>query len=125
MDQLTLDEEEAHTVRDYERAARHRAERLRLETEFAERYEAWQTEQQLDEMVDAEDIAEVVAAWTGIPLTQMLETEAEKLLNMEDRLHERIVGQNRAIEVLSDAIRRSRSGLERPAPAYWLFHILG
>ncbi len=111
MDQLTLDEEEAHTVRDYERAARHRAERLRLETEFNERYEAWQTDQQLDEMVDAEDIAEVVAAWTGIPLTQMLETEAVKLLNMEERLHERIVGQHRAIEVLSDAIRRSRSGL--------------
>jgi ATP-dependent Clp protease ATP-binding subunit ClpC len=125
MDQLTLDEEEAHTVRDYERAARHRAERLRLETEFSERYEGWQTDQQLDEIVDAEDIAEVVAAWTGIPLTQMMETEAVKLLQMEDRLHERIVGQNRAIEVLSDAIRRSRSGLSDPRRPIGSFIFLG
>ena len=123
--QLTLDEEEAHTVRDYERAARHRAERLRIDTEFAERYEAWQTEQHLDEMVDTEDIAEVVAAWTGIPLTQMLEKEAEKLLNMEERLHERIVGQNRAIEVLADAIRRSRSGLSDPRRPIGSFIFLG
>lgn len=125
MDQLTLDEEEAHTVRDYERAAKHRAERLRIETEFGERYEAWQTEQHLDEMVDAEDIAEVIAAWTGIPLTQMMETEADKLLQMEDRLHERIVGQNRAIEVLSDAIRRSRSGLSDPRRPIGSFIFLG
>ncbi len=125
MDQLTRDEEEAHTVRDYERAARHRAERLRLETEFTERYEGWQTDQQLDEIVDAEDIAEVVAAWTGIPLTQMMETEAVKLLQMEERLHERIVGQNRAIEVLSDAIRRSRSGLSDPRRPIGSFIFLG
>ena len=125
MDQLTLDEEEAHTVRDYERAARHRAERLQLEKEFAERYEVWQTDQQLDEVVDAEDIAEVVATWTGIPLTQMMETEAEKLLQMEERLHERIVGQNRAIEVLSDAIRRSRSGLSDPRRPIGSFIFLG
>lgn len=125
MDQLTRDEEEAHTVRDYERAAKHRAERLRLETEFAEGYGAWQTDQQLDEIVDTEDIAEVVAAWTGIPLTQMLETEAVKLLEMEDRLHERIVGQNRAIEVLSDAIRRSRSGLSDPRRPIGSFIFLG
>jgi ATP-dependent Clp protease ATP-binding subunit ClpC len=125
MDQLTLDEEEAHTVRDYERAARHRAERLQLETEFGEQYEVWQTDQQLDEMVDAEDIAEVVASWTGIPVTQMLETEAVKLLQMEERLHERIVGQNRAIEVLSDAIRRSRSGLSDPRRPIGSFIFLG
>ncbi len=125
MDQLTLDEEEAHTVRDYERAARHRAERLRIETEFSERYEAWQTDQQLDEIVDAEDIAEVVAAWTGIPLTQMMETEAEKLLNMEERLQERIVGQEGAIKALSDAIRRSRSGLSDPRRPIGTFIFLG
>jgi ATP-dependent Clp protease ATP-binding subunit ClpC len=79
----------------------------------------------LDEIVDADDIAEVVAAWTGIPLTQMLETEAEKLLHMEERLHERIVGQNKAIEVLSDAIRRSRSGLSDPRRPIGTFIFLG
>ncbi len=125
IDQLTLDEEEAHTVRDYERAAQYRAERLRLDTEFAERHAKWQADQELDETVDPDDIAEVVSSWTGIPLTQMLETEADKLLNMEDRLHERIVGQNRAIEVLSDAIRRSRSGLSDPRRPIGSFIFLG
>jgi ATP-dependent Clp protease ATP-binding subunit ClpC len=125
IDQLTLDEEEAHTVRDYERAAQHRAERLRLETEFSEHHAEWQNDQELDETVDANDIAEVVAKWTGIPVTQMMETEAEKLLSMEDRLHERIVGQNRAIEVLSDAIRRSRSGLSDPRRPIGSFIFLG
>jgi ATP-dependent Clp protease ATP-binding subunit ClpC len=125
LDQLTLSEEQAHTVRDYERAAEHRAERLRLEAEFEELHGAWQSDHQLDEMVDANDIAEVVAMWTGIPVTQMMETEAEKLLSMEDRLHERIVGQHRAIEVLSDAIRRSRSGLSDPRRPIGSFIFLG
>ncbi len=125
IDKLTLEEEEAHTVRDYERAAEHRAERLRLETEFSELHARWQSDQELDETVDANDIAEVVANWTGIPVTQMMETEAEKLLNMEERLHERIVGQNRAIEVLSDAIRRSRSGLSDPRRPIGSFIFLG
>ena len=125
LDQHILEEEEAHTVRDYERAAIKRAERLRLESEFATVRAAWQAENMLDEVVDAEDIAEVVASWTGIPLTQMMETEADKLLQMEDRLHERIVGQNRAIEALSDAIRRSRSGLSDPRRPIGSFIFLG
>ncbi len=125
LDQHILEEEEAHTVRDYERAAIKRAERLRLESEFAEARAAWQAENMLDEVVDAEDIAEVVASWTGIPLTQMMETEADKLLQMEERLHERIVGQNRAIEALSDAIRRSRSGLSDPRRPIGSFIFLG
>ena len=125
LDQFILEEEEAHTVRDYERAAVKRAERLRLESEFAEARTAWQAENMLDEVVDAEDIAEVVASWTGIPITQMMETEAEKLLQMEDRLHERIIGQNRAIEALSDAIRRSRSGLSDPRRPIGSFIFLG
>ena len=125
IDQLTLDEEEAHTVRDYERAARLRADRLRIDTLYAEQREAWKHENMLDEMVDEHDIAEVVSAWTGIPLNQMLETEAEKLLNMEERLHERIVGQHKAIEALSDAIRRSRSGMSDPRRPIGSFIFLG
>ncbi|MEZ4510684.1 MAG: AAA family ATPase [Chloroflexota bacterium] len=125
IDQLTLDEEEAHTVRDYERAARLRADRLRLDTMYAEQREIWKQENMLDEMVDEQDIAEVVSAWTGIPLNQMLETEAEKLLNMEERLHERIVGQHKAIEALSDAIRRSRSGMSDPRRPIGSFIFLG
>ena len=125
LDHFILEEEEAHTVRDYERAAVKRAERLRLESEFAEARAAWQAENMLDEVVDAEDIAEVVASWTGIPVTQMMETEAEKLLQMEERLHERIIGQNRAIVALSDAIRRSRSGLSDPRRPIGSFIFLG
>ncbi|MFO7678742.1 MAG: AAA family ATPase [Chloroflexota bacterium] len=125
LDKLILEEEEAHTVRDYERAALSRAERLRVETEFQEARAKWQSEQKLDEVVDEHDIAEVVAAWTGIPVTQMLETEAAKLLQMEERLHERIVGQNRAIEALADAIRRSRSGLSDPKRPSGSFIFLG
>jgi ATP-dependent Clp protease ATP-binding subunit ClpC len=125
IDSLKLEEEAAHTVRDYERAATKRADRLRLETDFDARYASWQSENMLDEVVDEEDIAEVIAAWTGIPLTQLMETEAEKLLHMEDRLHERLVGQERAIAALSDAIRRSRSGLSDPRRPIGSFIFLG
>jgi ATP-dependent Clp protease ATP-binding subunit ClpC len=120
-----LEEEEAHTVRDYERAAVKRAERLGLEKEFAAKRSEWQKENKLDEMVDEDDIAEVVASWTGIPVTQLLETEAEKLLEMEQRIHERIVGQKRAVAALSDAIRRSRSGLSDPRRPIGSFIFLG
>jgi ATP-dependent Clp protease ATP-binding subunit ClpC len=125
IDKLAGEEEDAHTVRDYERAARHRADRLRLESEFDELRDKWRLENKLDEYVEESDIAEVVAAWTGIPVNQMMETEAEKLLHMEERLHERIVGQNQAIEALSDAIRRSRSGLSDPQRPIGTFIFLG
>lgn len=125
VDKLTAEEEEAHTVRDYERAAINRAERLRVQTEFEEARAKWQSEQKLDEVVDEDDIAEVVASWTGIPVTQMLETEAAKLLQMEERLHERIVGQDKAIAALADAIRRSRSGLSDPKRPLGTFIFLG
>ncbi len=125
LNQLTLEEEEAHTIRDYERAAMLKADRARIETEFNETREQWRAENKLGEVVTAEDIAEVVASWTGIPVTQMLEKETEKLLQMEERLHERIVGQHKAIEALSDAIRRSRSGLSDPKRPIGSFIFLG
>jgi ATP-dependent Clp protease ATP-binding subunit ClpC len=118
-------EEKAGIERDYERAAEKKSERLRLEAEFREKRDAWEAEHQLDELVDADDIAEVVAMWTGIPVTVMMETEAEKLLNMEERLHERIVGQDEAIHALADAIRRSRAGLKDPRRPIGSFIFLG
>src|SRR5579883_1524414 len=66
----------------------------------------------LKEVVGPEDIAEVVAKWTGIPVSRMLESEREKLLKMEDRLHDRVVGQDEAVTALSNAIRRSRAGMQ-------------
>jgi ATP-dependent Clp protease ATP-binding subunit ClpC len=122
---LQAEEEQAGLSRDYEHAAQKKAERLRIDTEFAEKRDAWESEHQLDEVVDENDIAEVVAQWTGIPLHQMLETESEKLLQMEDRLHDRIVGQDDAVHAIADAIRRSRAGLKNPKRPIGSFIFLG
>jgi ATP-dependent Clp protease ATP-binding subunit ClpA len=74
-------------------------------------------------VVDLDDIAAVVHQWTGIPVHQMMETESQKLLHMEERLHERIIGQDEAIRAISDAIRRARSGLKDPSRPDWLVHL--
>jgi ATP-dependent Clp protease ATP-binding subunit ClpC len=125
IDRLMAEEGQAGLERDYERAAEKKSQRLRLEKEFREKRDSWEVEHQLDEVVDENDIAEVVAMWTGIPVSQMMETEAEKLLLMEDRLHERIVGQDPAIHALADAIRRARAGLKDPRRPIGSFIFLG
>ncbi len=125
VDRLMAEEEQAGIERDYERAAEKKAQRLRMETEFKEKLDAWEAEHQLDELVEESDIAEVVAQWTGIPVSQVLETEAQKLLNMEERLHERIIGQDEAINALADAIRRARAGLKDPRRPIGSFIFLG
>jgi ATP-dependent Clp protease ATP-binding subunit ClpB len=81
--------------------------------------------QYLKEEVDAEDVAEVVARWTGIPVSRLLEGETEKLVYMEDRLHERVVGQDEAIEAVATALRRSRAGLQDPDRPIGSFLFLG
>ena len=68
----------------------------------------------LTEEVTEEDIAEVVAKWTGIPVSRLMEGEVEKLIHMEDRLHERVIGQDEAVEAVAGALRRSRAGLSDP-----------
>ena len=125
IDRLAAEEEQAGLERDYERAAQKKAERLRIETEFSERRDAWESEHELDEIVDVNDIAEVVAQWTGIPINQMMETESTKLLQMEERLHERIKGQDEAIGAISDAIRRARSGMKDPRRPIGSFIFIG
>ena len=125
IDELQADEDAASGKRDYQRAAECKAERLRIESEFNDLRRDWEKEHQLDEVVEAEDIADVISSWTGIPVTQMLETEAEKLLHMEERLQSRIVGQQKAIGALSDAIRRARSGLKDPKRPTGSFIFLG
>ena len=125
IDQLEAEEEQASVERDYERAVKMKAERLRLEQEFNAQREKWEVEQKLDEVVDVNDIADVIHQWTGIPLTQLMESEAEKLLHMEDRLHERIIGQDEAIKAISDAIRRARSGMKDPRRPNGSFIFIG
>src|SRR5512142_1666526 len=124
-DRLKAEEEQAGLERDYERAANKKAERLRLELEFGEKRDQWESEHQLDGKVDEDDIAQVIAQWTGIPVSQMMESEAMKLLRMEERLHERIIGQDEAITAISDAIRRARSGLKDPRRPIGSFIFIG
>jgi ATP-dependent Clp protease ATP-binding subunit ClpC len=125
LQKMATEEEAAWANRDYERAAQYKAERLALETEFKAKRDGWRQETGLDETVEAEDIAEVVATWTGIPVTSLLQTEAERLLLMEEHLHERIVGQDEAINAIADAIRRARSGLKDPRRPIGSFIFLG
>ena len=125
IDRLAAEEELAGTERDYERAAEMKAERLRCEGDFKVERDKWEEEHKLDEVVDVNDIAEVINQWTGIPVSQMMETEAHKLLNMEERLHEKIIGQDAAITAISDAIRRARSGLKDPNRPIGSFIFIG
>jgi len=125
LDRLKAEEELAGVERDYERAARMKAERLRLEEQFNADRDKWEAEHKLDEVVDVDDIAQVLAQWTGIPVSQMMEAESEKLLHMEERLHERIIGQEAAIHAVSDAIRRARSGLKDPRRPIGSFIFIG
>ncbi len=125
IDHLAAEEQQAGVERDYERAALKKSERLRIESEFSIKRDQWESEHQLDECVDVDDIAQVVAQWTGIPVSQMMESDAERLLHMEERLHERIVGQDEAIHAISDAIRRARSGLKDPNRPIGSFIFIG
>jgi ATP-dependent Clp protease ATP-binding subunit ClpC len=125
LQKLATEEEAAWANRDYERAAQFKTERLALETDFNDKRSAWRQDTGLDETVDAGDIADVVASWTGIPVTSLLQTEAQKLLNMEEHLHSRIVGQDEAINAVADAIRRARSGLKDPRRPIGSFIFLG
>ena len=124
-----LEDEEAAAAElaDYEHAAELRSERLRLQAEFEdERDELSGREGAKDyDVVRAEDIGRLVAIWTGIPVDRLLESEADKLLHMEERLHERVIGQDAAIAAVSDAVRRARAGLKDPNRPIGSFIFLG
>ena len=100
------------------------ADTIKLTVELQERQAAIK-DPIITEAVTPEDIAEVVAKWTGIPVKRMLESEREKLLRMEDQLHKRVVGQNEAIEAVSDAVRRSRAGLQNEKRPIGSFLFMG
>ena len=125
LEKLVADEEAAWAARNYEDAAQFKTERVRLEEQYKEEVAAWRGESGLDDVVEARDIADVVSSWTGIPMSNLLQTESEKLLHMEDALRKRIVGQERAVEAVSDAIRRARSGLKDPRRPIGVFLFLG
>jgi ATP-dependent Clp protease ATP-binding subunit ClpB len=131
LDAARIEMERAERDADLQRAAELRyGEIPELEREVAE-YESQERERGgeapvfLKEEVDADDIAEVVGRWTGIPVSRLLEGESEKLVHMEDRLHERVVGQDAAIEAVATALRRSRAGLQDPDRPIGSFLFLG
>ena len=110
--QLINEEEAASQRQDYEQAAQLKTERLRLEGEYNQAKSSWLQQEKIDGVVDEEDIAQLISKWTGIPVSQMLEGEAEKLLHMEQRIHDRLVNQDEAVVAVSEAIRRGRTGLK-------------
>ena len=111
--------------RDAEKAERLRSEEAALRREFNQKRDAWMRESGVGSVMDEHDIAELISKTTGIPVSRMFEEEAEKLLNMEQKLHERVVGQEAAIEAVSEAVRRGRAGLKDPNRPIGSFLFLG
>ncbi len=125
MKRLRDEEEAASQRREYQRAAELKAERLRLEQEYNTAKLQWQRERKIDGVVDEEDVAQLVSQWTGIPVSRMLEAESDRLVHMEERLHQRIVDQEEAVAAVSEAIRRGRAGLKDPKRPIGSFIFLG
>lgn len=130
IEKYKLEAEQAERAGDYGRVAELRYGRIReseqkLETLKAELQKIQSGGSLLKEEVDSEDIAEVVAKWTGIPVAKMLQSDKEKLLHLEEELGKRVAGQKEAIQALSDAVRRSRAGLQDPKRPIGSFIFLG
>ena len=119
LDQLAEEKNEAIKNQDFEAAATIRQKELKLRNDYEEE------EEEIHLEVDKEAVAQVLAQWTNIPVTQLKENEGERLLNLEDDLHERVVGQDKAVVAISKAIRRARSGMKNPDRPIGSFMFLG
>jgi len=130
IEQYKLEAEQAERMADYSKVAELRYGKIKEEEEKLDKLKSEVAQQQgenamLKEEVVAEDIAEVVAKWTGIPVSKMLQGDKEKLLNLESELGKRVAGQQEAIEAIADAVRRSRAGLQDPKRPIGSFIFLG
>ena len=130
MEQLRFEAEKAEREGNYGRVAEIRYGKLQqLEQDIKsiqdELHQAQGTEAMVKEEVTADDIADVVSRWTGIPVSRMMQSEREKLLHLEEELHRRVIGQDEAIQAVSDAVRRSRAGLQDPRRPIGSFIFLG
>ena len=130
IEELKFEAERAEREGDYGRVAEIRYGKItKLEEEIAATQEALHNAQganaMIKEEVTAEDIADIVSRWTGIPVSKMLESERQKLLNLEEELHKSVIGQDEAIQAVSDAVRRSRAGLQDPKRPIGSFIFLG
>jgi ATP-dependent Clp protease ATP-binding subunit ClpC len=126
LDQITKEKDAAINNQEYERAAELREQEATVRETVDQLREAWQSESSGEApRVEEEDIAQVVAMWTGIPVTRIAEEESARLLHMEDDLHRRVIGQQEAIETISKAVRRARAGLKDPKRPIGSFIFLG
>ena len=125
LQQLENEEEAAVQIRDYQKAAELKSKRLRLDEEFSNKKKELDLDLDEDMQVNKSHIGSLIATLTGIPVDRLLESEKEKLLKMEDRLHERVIGQSDAIRSVSEAFRRTRAGLSDPNRPVGSFIFLG
>jgi ATP-dependent Clp protease ATP-binding subunit ClpC len=126
LDSLRREKEEAIAAQQYEFAAQLRDREVELQDKLEGMKTGWKTEQQESKpVVTSEDIGEVVSMWTGIPVTRIASEESQRLLRMEDALHEKVVGQDEAIHNIAKAVRRARAGLKDPRRPIGVFMFLG
>jgi ATP-dependent Clp protease ATP-binding subunit ClpC len=122
---LRIQEEAASQRGQFEQAAQLKQRNIQKQTAYDTQLENWKKEKKIRDEVVEQDIEELVAEWTGIPVSRMLETESKRLMRMEDDLHKRVIGQDLAVKALSDAIRRGRAGLKDPKRPIGSFIFLG
>lgn len=126
IEETRIEKESAIKNEEFEKAASQRDLEQRMRETLKKKREEWRTERSRTEgTVDAEDVAQVVASWTGIPVTKLAQEETERLLNLEQELHKRVVGQGEAIDAVSRAVRRARAGLKDPKRPIGSFIFLG
>ena len=126
LQELTREGAAAVEAQDYERAAQLKEQTDKIQATFVTAKEAWLADKGIAEAtIDGDEIAGIVSAWTGIPVQRMKEEEAEKLLQMEERLHARVIGQHTAVVAVSEAVRRARAGLKDPRRPIGSFLFLG
>jgi ATP-dependent Clp protease ATP-binding subunit ClpC len=125
LSELSKEGQEAVEARDYEKAARLRDEADKISKEYSEEKKKWQEERGIDDVVSEEDIAQILAKWTGIPVERMLMGEKDRFLKMEENIHKRIVNQEEAVRAVSDALRIARAGLKDMSRPIGSFVFLG
>jgi ATP-dependent Clp protease ATP-binding subunit ClpC len=126
LNELSREGAAAVQAQDFERAAQLRHQTDHIQKTFVTAKEAWLADKGIaDATVDADDIADIVSRWTGVPVQRLLQEEAEKLLAMEERLHGRVIGQDKAVVAVSEAVRRARAGLKDPRRPIGSFIFLG
>jgi ATP-dependent Clp protease ATP-binding subunit ClpC len=125
-DSIRKDKDAAMATQQYDFAAELRDRELQIDEKMKKLEDEWRSEQEQEDVeVKKEDISEVVSMWTGVPVVQLAENETSRLLNMEEVLHKRIIGQNEAVDTISKAIRRARAGLKDPRRPIGNFIFLG